>query len=261
MNLSADGKHLLVVRQEAGSHRGDYWTWDMERKIWTRVTSHSSPGGGMAVWSADTRRIAFAFNKSGTSHLYVKEADSSAQEELLLDSANFMWPYDWSADGQFLLYGQAAGSADELWAVSLTGERKTQKIAVAGSVGGARFAPDGRSIVYVSGKSGRSEIYLQAFPGHGSAWQVSTGGGEAPRWSRTGKEIFFISADNKFMAARLGPDLHTAAPEVLFDLKSRTGETEYEASPDGRFLLITPVRDVKSWPLHVVMNWMADLKH
>ena len=65
MSLSRDGKQLLVVRLEAGSHRGDYWVWDMERKIWTRMTSHSSPGGGIAIWSPDKRRIAFAFISRG----------------------------------------------------------------------------------------------------------------------------------------------------------------------------------------------------
>ncbi len=265
MSLSRDGKQLLVVRLEEGSHRGDYWVWDMERKIWTRMTSHSSPGGGIAIWSPDKRRIAFAFIKSGTQHLYLKDADGSAQEELLLDSANWMWPLDWSPDGQFLLYMQEhsaeQGLAEELWAISLAGEKKTLKIA--SSVNGeARFAPDGRSIVYDSDKSGRSEIYLQSFPGNGSAWQVSTGGGSTPRWNRNGKEIFFVSADEKVMAARLGPDLHTGAPEPLFDLKSRAiADTEYEVAPDGRVLLLTPVRDVRSFPLHVVMNWMADLKH
>jgi serine/threonine protein kinase len=264
MRLSPDGKQLLIARLEAGDHRGDYWVWDMARKIWTRVTEHSSPGGGWAIWSPDKCRIAFSFIKSGILHLYLKDADGSAQEELLLDSANWMWPLDWSPDGQFLLYMQEhsteRGLAEELWAVSLAGERKTLKIA--SSVNGeARFSPDGRSVVYVSDKSGRNEIYLQAFPNEGLPWQVSTGGGSAPRWSRSGKEIFFISADSKLMAAQLGPNLHTGTPEQMFDLKRGIDATEYEVGPEGRFLLLTPVRDVRSFPLHVVMNWIADLKH
>jgi len=263
MSLSADGTQLLLARQEAGSHRSDYWAWDLERKIWDRMTAHSSPGGGYAIWSPDKRRIAFAFIQSGTQHLYLKSADASAREELLLDSANWMWPLDWSPDGQFLLYMQEhpaeQGPGEELWAVSLAGERKTLKIA-SNVNGQARFAPDGRSIVFGSDKSGRSEIYLQSFPGDGSAWRVSTGGGSMPRWSRTGKEIFFISADEKLMAVRLEPKLHTGNPEPLFDLKSQADASEYEVAPDGRFLLLTPVRDVRSFPLHVVMNWMADLK-
>ena len=234
--------------------------WDIERKIWTRMTSHSSPGGGLAIWSPDKRRIAFAFIKSGTQHLYLKEADASAQEELLLDAANWMWPCDWSADGQFLLYGQNVGTDDELRVVSLTGERKTTLIAT-GVHEGARFAPDGRSIAYVSEKSGGSEVYLRPFPGDGRpAWQVSKGGGNAPRWSRNGKEIFFVSPNDKLMAAHVGPDLHTGTPVPLFDLKSHGHDTEYEVFPDGRFLLLTPVKEQKSFPLHVVMNWTSGLK-
>src|SRR5262249_31752818 len=145
-SLSPDGKQLLVARQEAGSHRGDYWVWDVERKIWTRVTEHSSPGGGWAIWSPDKRRIAFSFIKSGIQHLYLKDADGSAPEEVLVDSENWVFPCDWSADGQFILYG----SSRDLWAVSLAGERKTLKVATnsTGFIGDAHFAPDGRSIVY-----------------------------------------------------------------------------------------------------------------
>jgi Tol biopolymer transport system component len=232
INLSADGKQLLVARAEAGSHRSDYWVWDMERKIWTRMISHSSPGGGSAIWSPDKRRIAFACRKSGTINLYLKDADGSAQEEPLLDSANWMFPLDWSPDGQFLLCQGAGtaeeGVAEELWVVSLTGKRKTLKIA--SSVNGeARFAPDGRSIVYGSDKSGRSEIYLQSFPGDSSACK-SQPGGSTPRWGRNGKEIFFVSADEKLMAARLGPNMHTGTPEPLFDLKSKAASTEFEVA-------------------------------
>src|SRR5262249_45125211 len=153
----------------------------------------------------------FSFIKSGIQHLYLKDADGSAPEEVLVDSENWVFPCDWSADGQFILYG----SSRDLWAVSLAGERKTLKVATnsTGFIGDAHFAPDGRSIVYVSEKSGGPEIYLQAFPNQGLPWRVSTGGGSAPRWSRSGKEIFFISADGKLMAARLGLNLHTATPE------------------------------------------------
>jgi len=161
LRLSADGKNILLARIEPGTHRADYWKFDINRKIWTRLTAHSSPGGGWAVFSPDQRRIAFSYNKSGMQHLYLKDAESSPTEELLLDSANGLLPLDWSSDGRLVLYAANGG----LWVVSLA-ERKSEQIATEmADFEPARFAPSGHAVVYVSERSGRAEVYLQRFPG------------------------------------------------------------------------------------------------
>jgi len=259
MRLSADGKNMLLARFEPGTHRGDLWKFDIDRKIWTRLTSHSAPAGGWAIFSPDQRRIAFSYGKSGD--LYLKDADASGAEELL-KSENFIFPFDWSPDGHFVLFafwGESGTSG--LWVISLIGDRKTAEIASGvASWNSGRFAPDGHSVVYVSERSGRAEVYLQRFPGQDPAWQVSREGGSAPRWSREGKEIFFLSPDQKMMSARVGPDLHTETAKPLFEVNSSLDDTEYEVAPDGRFLMLTPTEHT-AVPLHVVMNWTADLKH
>src|SRR5215831_3913966 len=40
-------------------------------------------------------------------------------------------------------------------------------------------------------------------PGPGGKWQVSPGGGCYPRWRRDGKELFYLSTDNRIMAAEV----------------------------------------------------------
>jgi hypothetical protein len=39
--------------------------------------------------------------------------------------------------------------------------------------------------------SGREEVYVRPFPGPGGKWQVSSGGGNLPTWSRTKGELFY----------------------------------------------------------------------
>jgi serine/threonine-protein kinase len=39
-------------------------------------------------------------------------------------------------------------------------------------------------------------VYVRPFPGPGGKWQISTGGGVAPSWSRNGKELFYRTLDN-----------------------------------------------------------------
>ena len=49
---------------------------------------------------------------------------------------------------------------------------------------GGRLSPDTRWLAYVSSESGRNEVYVRAFAGAtgGGRSQVSTGGGEEPKW-------------------------------------------------------------------------------
>ena len=58
---------------------------------------------------------------------------------------------------------------------------------------GARLSPDGRWLAYQSLESGRSEVYVRPFEGAGGRWQVSTAGGEEPKWSPDGRYLFYRS--------------------------------------------------------------------
>ena len=50
-------------------------------------------------------------------------------------------------------------------------------------------------MAYASDESGRSEIYVQSYPGDERRVPVSTGGGVRPVWSPDGKELFYVAAD------------------------------------------------------------------
>jgi hypothetical protein len=65
------------------------------------------------------------------------------------------------------------------------------------------FSPDGRWLAYASNESGNTEVYVRSFPSPGGKWQVSTGGGGFPKWSRSSKELFYRTAV---------PDLGTFRP-------------------------------------------------
>ena len=65
----------------------------------------------------------------------------------------------------------------------------------------ARVSPDGHWIAYSSNRSGRFEIELSRFPEFGQRYPLSVAGGGYPRWRADGKEIYFLSADRRLMAA------------------------------------------------------------
>ena len=80
-------------------------------------------------------------------------------------------------------------------------------------------SPDGRWFAYVTGESGRNEVFVRLVedPGAGRT-QVSVNGGEEPRWAPSGKELYYRTRAGEMMAAEvtLGATLHRPpAPRPL----------------------------------------------
>jgi hypothetical protein len=81
---------------------------------------------------------------------------------------------------------------------------------------------------------------------------VSTNGGQQPRWTRDGKELFFEAGDGKLnvVAVSATADAFTAGPpQPLFDMHMAHTENgaqfQYDLAPDGnRFLIVTSDTDL-----------------
>lgn len=122
-------------------------------------------------------------------------------------------------------------------------------------------------IAYTSDESGTPQVYVQSFPASGSKWQVSTGGGDQPRWRRDGRELFYLAADDKLMAVEVKTDgtFETGVPKPLFEIRSPAEggpfAISYAAAGDGqRFLVRTAMEQASLTPITVVVNWAAEVK-
>jgi Tol biopolymer transport system component len=79
-----------------------------------------------------------------------------------------------------------------------------------------------------------------------------------PRWSRDGKELFYVTGD-AIVAVAMRPDGTFGAPHRMFDRSNFLFNYRFQSfdvSPDGkRFLMIQ--RDPGSVPrqLNVILNW------
>jgi len=51
------------------------------------------------------------------------------------------------------------------------------------------ISPDGRWLAYASNESGRSEVYVQAFPGPGPRYLISPAGATECFWSGDGRQL------------------------------------------------------------------------
>lgn len=127
--------------------------------------------------------------------------------------------------------------------------------------GDAHLSPNGQWLAYRSNESKRFEIYVQTFPEHGGKWQISTGGGSFPVWSRDGRELYFIGADRKMMAVEItgpGAGFKAGVPKPLFEVAVAE---QFDVAKDGRFLIHVPVdQAASSVPISVITNWQSTLK-
>src|SRR5260370_18741763 len=147
----------------------------------------------------------------------------------------------------------------------LDGERKPQR--VIGPPGGGvngQLSPDTKWIAYGSKESGRFEVYARAFPAGPQKWQISSDGGDHPRWRRDGKELFYVGRSSKLTAVSVktgASTLEFEAPRALFPLPILFAiPYSYDVSADGqRFLALAPSTKAEGEPLTLIVNWHAGL--
>jgi len=162
----------------------------------------------------------------------------------------------WSPEGRFLLIRTGV----KTWALPM--DTKDGKLLGPYVMDNIRISPNSRWLAYTSTETGRSEVYVQAFPPGAGKWQISTGGGAEPAWRQDGKELYFIS-DNKLFAVGVktdGPIFSAEVSKPLFEvhLESTTRRTRYQVASNGqRFLINLPIQTTA--PITLAINWASNL--
>lgn len=202
VRFSPDRKRLAFETLESGKR--DIWVYDPEREVSTRLTfapgEHRYP-----AWTADGTRIAYRRNDG----IYWIQSSGGGQPERLTEAKGTQTPLSFSPDGKVLAFAEQRpdGGADIRL---LEIDRKDPAHSVAGKMTAfvatafdeqeGMFSPDGKWFAYTSNESGTHELYVRSYPEGGGRWQISNGGGVAPRWSPNGKELMYSAPDQKLMA-------------------------------------------------------------
>jgi Tol biopolymer transport system component len=185
---------------------------------------------------------------------------------VLLSRDGLAIPTCWTPDGKLLLYLGPYSDQTHVLQLPAPGDgveskpRPLVRTSSGGTENDAQVSPDGRWVAYESNESGKFEVYVQPFPGGGKV-PISTQGGQTPRWSSSGRELFYREpARNQLMAVdiRTSPAFVAGRPRALFELRTTT----WDVAPDGkRFLVLrgpeTPLPGVR---LEVVVNWFEELR-
>jgi Tol biopolymer transport system component len=172
-----------------------------------------------------------------------------------------------SPDGKWLLYSREDGKTKyDLWVFPITTKDGKSEphvfLRTPFNEFEGQFSPDGNWVAYSSDESSQFEVYVAPFPGPGGHRQISSGGAGWPRWSRDGKELFYVADDQLISIAttiRRGT-LELGRVQRLFGGIILSANGSFAVSADSQKFLVVDNDAATSRPLTLLVNWTSELR-
>ena len=273
-SISPDGRRLAVAAPPDASYdvigqTSDIWIKQLDRGPSIKLTLDEKTNS-YPRWTPDGRSVTFSSNAAGSSDLWTKRADGSAQAVLQFHGKRGAYGARWSPNGKWLVFetGIGAPGAGDIVGIRPGIDTVAVPLVATEFVETApAISPDGRWLAYTSNESGQSEIYVVPFPNTAAAkWAVSTRGGTEPLWSHSGKELFYRDGAGNLVAVEVQstPTFSLGRSTALLPAAafySFVGGAQYAVGPDDRrFLMIRQATGNAPDELIVVDNWFEELK-
>jgi len=277
--FSPDGRRLafgIVADQH-----GDIWVKDLDRDTPSRLTF--LPGqNSFPVWTPDGKNIVFSSQNQPAPGMYLIRADGSGEPQRLTDDKLLETPYSFSPDGKRLAFCIGNVGTFDIFTAPFETDPASGRVRLGKAelfLGtpfnetSPAFSPDGRWLAYQSDESGRMEVFVRQFPGPGGKWQISTGGGGFPVWSRDGRELLFETPDFGVMVVSY-TSIHKTGGDSFMAEKPRAWPgihlwdafvfPNYDLAPDGKRLAALVAGDpgIQKPPTHltVLLNFFDELR-
>ena len=262
VRLAPDGKRVALA---ISGDTDDIWIYDTARGTLNRLTSDGHALN--PIWTPDGRHVIYERHPSVGAAIWSIPADGSGPPTELVTArqgatitASSVSPDGTTlithipVDRQLLLVRLPNRSTPATRSSVFLDSRYTRFRAM--------FSPDGKWVAYRSDESGQPEVYVTPYPGPGGIFPISVGGGDFPRWSSTGRELFYRQGD-KVMAVDVEtePQLRAGTPRLLFE--GTQYSNSYDPDPEGkRFLMIKlpTAQPSAADRLDIVLNWFEELK-
>ena len=253
--LSPDGKKYAVGVVDPKLGTSDIWVYDLARGSQDRVTFQQLDERNPVWASAD--RIYYRSDGGGGPPDIFEITPGQDRREVLHRGPGVEEPHDVSRDGKWLLfisYTPPVGA--DILTLPLEPRGKPSAFATTQFQElFPRFSPDAKWVAYSSDVSGQPDVYVRPFVGSAGPIRISQAGGTRPRWSRDGKELFFLAPGGRLMAVPVGTDF--GVPRMLFQAADAV---DFDVSVDGTQFLVQLIERSEQPPLNVLVNWRARLQ-
>ncbi|WP_299621777.1 S41 family peptidase [uncultured Tenacibaculum sp.] len=157
-SISPDGKEIVFT------YKGDLYKVPTEGGNAIQLTFHKAHDY-KAVWSKDSKKIAFASNRYGNFDIYIMDAQGGAAKRLTFHSADEI-PFTFSSNNKDIIFGAQrqdhvkhrqypTGSQPELYSVPTTSGKISQLLTVPAEY--VQVSKNGNTMLYHDKKGGENE--------------------------------------------------------------------------------------------------------
>jgi serine/threonine protein kinase len=258
MRISPKGGRAFVARADPRTSSYvlrvlDFGRPDAETRL--TVEPRSEMGG---VWTPNEKGAFFsAETRAAGVQIFYRDLGTGSEQQLPLPRG-LAGPQDVSPNGLVLAFFQGG----DIWTMPVDATRAPSRLLP--KAFDARFSPDGRFVAFISGEVGHGDVYIATVSASGTWFRVSTAGADKPRWSATGRELLYRSADGHILSVpvRTGESqaIEVGSTVTLFAIKGKWPWRDFDMSPDGkRLLAIVPRLMASEQSLTVALNWTAEV--
>jgi hypothetical protein len=167
-SFSPDGRELAFTAQRAG--KDVLYILDVKRRrVVRRFSLPGIEGVTSPSWSPDGKRLVVSADEGGITDLYMVDADGKNFRRLTADRYGDLQP-QWSPDGKTIAFVSDRGEETDFdllrfnkWRITLLDLATMQVSVIPGQRGlnlNPQWAPDGRSLIYLSDRTGISNLFL-----------------------------------------------------------------------------------------------------
>ena len=265
--VSPDGKNLAFIGADGAPQ-----IYDLERGTTTRITSTTA--GGNLVWAPDGKHLVFGYGGS----LFWVRSDGVGSPQRLLKGDYTVAGSSFSPGGHSLaLFETTPETGFDISVLPLditdpdhpnAGTPQPFLKTPADELF-PQFSPDGRWIAYRSDESGSNEIWVRRFPGAGSRFQISDGGGIYVFWSKTRHELFYEALDHRIMVVDYREESDAIVATKPRQWSERQifypGVQNLDIAPDGKRLAVLTAStaigaDRSLFHVTMLFNYFDELK-
>jgi eukaryotic-like serine/threonine-protein kinase len=268
IQLSPDESRVAIQAIDRSSGRSEIWVLDLNRGALSRAGAGALEAFA-PIWSPDGKEILFSASTERGMILARQQIDQ-VHSTPFLTTRGIEVATDWSTDSRLVTYSKFQSDAG-VWTKTVNDGPEEEGRCYSPGPGEccAAFSPASPQgpefIAYVSGETGRQEVYVRTMLNGEHKWQVSNAGGWLPHWSRDGRELFYVALDGRLMAVAVsrahGSGFTEGNPEPLFDTSispfayPHLPGNFYAISRNGRFLVNSRVENLLPESITVIIPY------
>lgn len=163
ISLSADGRAIVIQQETMVSHVWVMSEGDASRAQQLTTGATARDGSGGVAWTPDGR-ILFTSTRSGTSDIWIMNADGTGVRQLTTDTGGLNWRPRATPDGRHIVFVCTRDGRQNVWRMDADGSNLRQLTSGAGETT-PYVSPDGQWLYYTNSAIKPSAIERIPFDG------------------------------------------------------------------------------------------------